>query len=286
MKFLDLLRHAKEHLAKTGIENPVREGETLISHCLNTDRAILYRDNPDIPESHLAVIYELMQRRAQREPLHYILGSAEFYGLKIKVGSGVLIPRPETELLVEEAVKKMSSYTIKNLPVRILDLCTGSGCIALALAATFPKAQVYGTDTSAVALHYAQENAGLNRIHNIEFIHGNLFEPIRTNLLFDLIISNPPYIKQSDLPNLQPEITNWEPVEALNGGEDGLEYYRAIIAKAHYYLKNDGFIMLELGKDQSGAVKQMAEGEGFKDIILKRDFAGIDRILIATSDKV
>jgi release factor glutamine methyltransferase len=286
MKFLDLLKYAKEHLAKTGIENPAREGETILSHCLNTDRAVLYRDNPDIPESRLTALYELLKRRAQREPLQYILGYDEFYNLKIKVGPGVLIPRPETELLVEEAVAILTKSGIQTAELRILDLCTGSGCIALALAAAFPKAQVYGTDISTVALHYAKENAEFNKIHNINFIIGNLFEPLGSTLLFDLIISNPPYIKQGDLVHLQPEITGWEPVEALDGGEDGLDYYRFIIAGAGHHLHENGFLMLELGIDQSDPVKQMAEHEGFREIILKKDFAGIDRILLAKSGKV
>jgi release factor glutamine methyltransferase len=286
MKFFDLLKHVKEHLAKTGIENPAREGEMILSHCLNTDRVVLYRDNPDISESSLAAIYEVLQRRAQREPLHYILGYLEFYDLKIRVGPGVLIPRPETELLVKETVAILSKSGIQTAELRILDLCTGSGCVALALAAAFPNAQVYGTDISAVALGYAKENAELNKIHNISFIHGNLFEPLGTNFLFDLIISNPPYIKHGDLIQLQPEITDWEPVEALDGGEDGLDYYRCIIAGAGHHLHGNGLLVFEIGVDQSGAVKQMAEHEGFRDVILKTDFAGIDRILIAKSGKV
>jgi release factor glutamine methyltransferase len=286
MKFFDLLKQVKEHLAKTGIENPAREGEMILSHCLNTDRAVLYRDNPDIPESSLAAINEFLQRRAQREPLHYILGYIEFYDLKIRVGPGVLIPRPETELLVEETVAILSKSGIQKAALRILDLCTGSGCVALALAAAFPNAQVYGTDISAVALHFAKENAELNKIHNIRFIHGNLFEPLGTNFLFHLIISNPPYIKHDDLKNLQPEITDWEPVEALDGGEDGLDYYRFIIAGARHHLHENGLIVFELGIDQSGAVKQMVGHEGFRDVILKTDFASIDRILIAKSGKV
>jgi release factor glutamine methyltransferase len=286
MRFLDLLRYAKERLAKTGVENPAKEGETILSHCLNTDRAILYRDNPDIPESRLAAIYELIQRREQREPLNYILGYTEFYNLKIKVGPGVLIPRPETELLVEEAVAILSKSVIETAELRILDLCTGSGCIALALAAAFPNAQVYGTDISAIALHYAKENAELNKIHNIRFINGDLFEPIGANLLFHLIIANPPYIKHGDLLHLQPEIAGWEPIEALDGGEDGLRYYRIIIAGAGDHLHENGLLIFELGIGESDAVKQMAEHEGFKDIILKKDFAGIDRILIAKSGKV
>ncbi|MCG2722242.1 MAG: peptide chain release factor N(5)-glutamine methyltransferase [Thermodesulfovibrionales bacterium] len=295
-----MLRQTKEYLEKTGMDSPAREAEIIISHCMAADRAVLYGDNPEVKNGILESIRALSKRRARREPLQYILGSVDFWGLKIKVGQGVLIPRPETELLVEEAVNLLTriSQDDENLPPplpsakregwrgNILDLCTGSGCIALALAAAFPQAQVCGTDTSKVALEYAKENSVLNNIHNAEFIRGNLFEPLGKNTLFDLIISNPPYIKHDDLKNLQPEIRIWEPGKALDGGEDGLEYYRAILTKAKYHLKKNGFIMFELGIGQSEAVCHIAAQGGLRDITLKKDYAGIARILIGKSGMV
>jgi release factor glutamine methyltransferase len=283
MKALDLLRKAKEYLERSGIEDEVREAETIIAHCLTTDRATLYRDNPQIPKDLAIKIDGLVERRAKREPLQYILGYVEFFGLKIKVGQGVLIPRPETEILAEEAIKIISKFEIRNSKLRILDLCTGSGCLALSLAKEFRDAQVYGTDTSATAIHYAQENSALNGIKNITFIMGSLFEPVK-KLTFDLIVSNPPYIRSNDIKDLQPEIKDWEPQDALDGGEDGLDYYRLIISAARNYLNEEGYLMLEIGINLADAVKGMAKDAGLKDIILIKDYAGIDRILIAKNN--
>ena len=279
MKALELLRTAKEFLERSGIEDAVREAETIIAHCLTTDRTTLYRDNPQIPRELSTKIDSIVERRAKREPLQYILGYVEFFGLKIKVGQGVLIPRPETEILAEEAIKIISNFKFKNSNLKILDLCTGSGCLALSLAREFRDAQVCGTDTSATAIQYAKENAALNGIKNITFMKGSLCEPVK-ELTFDLIVSNPPYIRSNDIKDLQPEIKDWEPQDALNGGTDGLDYYRFIIPAARNYLNKGGYLMLEVGINQSVAVKGMAENAGLKDISLIKDYAGIDRILV------
>jgi len=306
MKALEKIRVAGEFLKRYGIDSPLKDAELLIAHCLDINRIILYKDNPQIREDVMALIETLLQRRAKREPLQYILGYTEFHGLKIRVGPGVLIPRPETELLAEEAIKILKNK-ISNPPlppftkraeggvtatarslslVRILDLCTGSGCIALALAKEFPDAEIYGTEISGAAIHYAEENAKNNGIQNVTFLKGSLFEPLTekrtsrtSNLTFDLIISNPPYIKEGDIMTLQPEIMNWEPAEALNGGEDGLAYYRGIISEAKNYLKMEGFLMFEIGIDQAESVKEIAKHAGFRDISLKKDYAGLDRIM-------
>lgn len=279
MNALDKLRKSKEFLEKFSIEDASRNAELIISYCLGIDRASLYRDNPCIPENIIPKIDEFLQRRAKREPIQYILGYTEFYGLKIKVESGVLIPRPETELLAEEAIKIISKFEFRNSNFKFLDLCTGSGCLALALAKEFPEAKVYGADTSEVAIRYAKDNAELNNINNVTFLRGNLFEPLK-NLVFDLIVSNPPYIRKDDIKNLQIEVKDWEPVEALDGGMDGLDYYRMIIPGARGYLKENGYLILELGVGQSDAVRKLAEDEGFKNISLVKDYAGIERIFI------
>ena len=204
----------------------------------------------------------------------------------------MLIPRPETELLAEEAVKVIRSQKLNppapplvkagNGRFTILDLCTGSGCLALALAKEFPLANVYGTDISEVAINYAKENAEINGIKNVTFLRGSLFEPIRelftihsSLVTFDLIISNPPYIRRDDIRNLQQEIKDWEPVEALDGGEDGINYYRAIIPESRKYLKESGYLMLELGISQANAVRRIAENAGFTDISFKKDYQGL-----------
>jgi len=297
MNALNKIREVKEFLESLGIEDAVREAEIIVSHFLGIDRLILYKDNPQILEDIIPMIDELLTRRSKREPLQYVIGYTEFHGLKIKVGSGVLIPRPETELLAEEAIKTVTGYKINPplLPfnkggmggLKILDLCTGSGCLALALAREFLDAQVYGTDTSEIAIGYAKENAKINEIKNVIFLEGSLFDPIKklspvhcSPFTFDLIVSNPPYIRSDDIKSLQAEIKDWEPAEALDGGEDGLDYYRIIIPEARNYLKGYGCLMLELGISQADAVKQMAKNAGFQNISLIKDYAGIERILI------
>lgn len=282
MNALDKLRKSTEFLEVSGIEDATRNAEMIISDCLGIDRVTLYRDNPLISEDIILKIDNLLKKRAKREPLQYILGYTEFQGLKMKVGKGILIPRPETELLVEEAIKIISSFEFRVSNFKFLDLCTGCGCVALALAREFPDAQVYGTDISEIAIRYAKNNAKLNKIKNVTFIKGSLFEPVKKSLnTFDLIVSNPPYIKRNDIKNLQIEIKDWEPVEALDGGEDSLDYYRAIMPDAGNYLKKGGCLMFELGVSQADAVRKMAEDAGFVNISLIKDYAGIERILIA-----
>ncbi|MBU4321342.1 MAG: peptide chain release factor N(5)-glutamine methyltransferase, partial [Nitrospinae bacterium] len=248
-------------------------------------------------------IGEILRRRAKREPLQYILGFVEFHGLKIKVGQGVLIPRPETELLAEEAIKRVKSYELRvrnkigiedsklktqDSRLKILDLCTGSGCLALAIAKHFTDADVYGTDISKDAIRYAKENAELNVIKNVTFLKGSLFEPIKqlvtrhsSLVTFDVIVSNPPYIRSGDMPNLQPEINKWEPRNALDGGEDGFNYYRAILSEARRYLMISGVIFLEIGEAQAEDVIKIAEGNAFKNISVIKDYARVERIIAA-----
>lgn len=286
MKALETIGHAAEILRHAGIENPEREAELMLAHCAGTTRVGLFRDNPDVVDTVVSVMNSMIERRMRREPLQYILGYAEFSGLKLRVGPGVLIPRPETELLVEEAIANISERALRTNSVRILDLCTGSGCIALALAKAFPEASVYGIDSSETAMRYAAENARLNGISNVIFLRGSLFEPLKETMLarpsetsFDLIISNPPYVKTSELSQLQPEIRDWEPVEALDGGEDGLAFFRRIIPEAKHFVKENGVLMFEIGAGQGDAVADIAKKAGFAHTSLRKDFAGFDRII-------
>ncbi len=278
MNAIDKLKEARVILSNAGIENPERDAESALSHCLGIERVILYRDNMGISNEMNTQINALLKRRTGREPMQYILGYTEFYGLKIKVGPGVLIPRPETELLAEEAIKTISKCKFQNAKCKILDLCTGSGCIALALAKVFPDALIYGTDMSADALVYAKENAKLNNMKNATFVKGDLFKPLK-EMQFDMIVSNPPYIRKDGIKLLQPEIKDWEPVAALDGGKDGLDYYRKIIFGAGDYLKKKGILLLEIGVGQSDPIREMAEDEGFDNIQILKDYAGIDRIV-------
>ncbi|RJQ55470.1 MAG: peptide chain release factor N(5)-glutamine methyltransferase [Nitrospiraceae bacterium] len=293
MKALDKLKEISTILASHASEPPDKEAEIILLHSSNLDLVTLYRDNPELTPEQINAIDRIVVRRTNHEPLQYITGYVDFMGLKLLVGKGVLIPRPETELMAENATNKVGA--IHESPLHILDLCTGSGCLALALAKGFPDAMVYGVDISETALSYARRNAELNEISNVSFIRGNLFGPfqnppvspfskgglISPSNFFDLIISNPPYIKSEDIKDLQPEIKDWEPQNALDGGPDGLGYYRIIIPASRQFLKPNGMLMLELGIDCAGPVTAMLKDAGYKTIELIKDYAGVRRIAVA-----
>lgn len=297
MKALIKLRELSEALADSGIESAEKEAELFIRHGLDLNLVDLYRDNPELSEAQVKVLDTIAARRRSREPLQYILGWTEFLGLKIMVGPGVLIPRPETELMAEGAIKAISGQRsavseqrttndeqrIANDERRtmILDLCTGSGCLALALAREFTDAHVYGIDISEDALMYARKNAEVNEIMNIEFMRGDLFEPVAGRGCFDFIISNPPYIRSEDIQTLQPEIKEWEPLNALEGGDDGMDFYRRIVLQAHSRLKESGILMFELGDGSADTVAGLLGQTGYTKIEITKDYAGIDRIISA-----
>lgn len=289
MRLLDALKSSSEFLEKAGIEDAFVDAEILTFNAAGIDRLPAYMDNPVISKELLEKIRRAVARRAKGEPVQYIVGRVEFLGLNIYVGKGVLIPRPETELLAEEAIetaqraegKRQSAKAIDYQPFRVLDLCTGSGCIALSLAKAFPEAEIQGTDVSRAALRFAKKNAEANGIKNVTFLEGSLFGPLPEDAVFDLIVSNPPYIISSDITGLQREIKDWEPVEALDGGTDGLDFYRNIFAEAARYLRPGGVILCELGFGQSAEVTEMAKKAGFRNISLRKDLAGIERILKA-----
>ena len=294
MRLLDTIKSSSDHLEKSGVADPLVDAELLVLHAAGIDRLRAYMDNPEADRRLLSRINRLVKRRAGGEPLQYIIGHVDFLGLEIRVGKGVLIPRPETEMLVEEAIKTVKSKVLsvkssEKTPSPIthhpsqffLDLCTGSGCIALALAKEFPAAKVYATDISATAIKYARDNADRNTIRNITFLKGSLFTPVAEHILFDLITANPPYIRTSDISGLQREVRVWEPLRALDGGEDGLDFYRETLSKASGYLKEGGWIFFELGFGQSEAVTEIARNSGFNNISIKKDFAGIERMLKA-----
>ncbi|HBG93021.1 MAG: protein-(glutamine-N5) methyltransferase, release factor-specific [Nitrospirae bacterium GWF2_44_13] len=283
MKALEKIKEITAFLENCGIDDAHKESEIIVTHCLGIDKTALYRDNPVLSEKNIKDVDVVLRRCAQREPLQYILGYVEFYGLKIKVGKGVLIPRPETELLAEEVIKQ---FTVHSSQFTVLDLCTGSGCLALAIAKRFPDAEVYGTDISKDAIRYANENARLNDIRNVTFLKGSLFEPLKqlvtrhpSPVTFNMIVSNPPYIRSSDIANLQPEIKKWEPRNALDGGEDGLNYYRTILSEARKYLMLNGVVFLEIGEGQAAEVSEIAMQNGFRNISVIKDYAGIERIV-------
>jgi len=284
------MREVSTILEGYGIEDSRKEAEIIFTQCLGFERVALYRDNPPLSPLQTEALRRVIERRGRREPIQYIIGHVDFCGLTIKVGSGVLIPRPETELVVEEVIKTVKSRQSEVISqkhpgqstmerrLKILDLCTGSGCLALGLAKEFPKADVVGTDISETALEYARQNAQMNGIGNVIFLKGNLFEPLE-GMRFDIVVSNPPYIRRAEIESLQREIGEWEPMEALDGGEDGLRFYREILDGSKGYMERDGFIVMEMGDGEFGDVAAMAKILGFKNISVRKDYSARERVL-------
>jgi len=268
-------------LSDCGIEDAHKEAEVILSSCLGIGRVGFYRDDPDLSKLQEERLKEVLNRRLKREPLQYIIGHVDFCGLRIVVGPGVLIPRPETELIVEEVIRclnRASSPFSMPASLKILDLCTGSGCLALALARAFPRSEVIGTDISETALAYAGENARLNGIRNVRFLKGDLFKPL-LGMRFHIIVSNPPYIRKADMGDLQPEVAAWEPRQALDGGDDGLAFYREILPQSKEHLENGGILVVELGQGQSPDVLRILEKSEIGHFSVICDYAGNERIL-------
>lgn len=278
MKAIEYLRDVSATLTNHGIKDAGRESEILFTECTGINRTSLYRDNPELSALQMNEIKDLLERRKKREPLQYITGQVDFCGIKIKVGSGVLVPRPETELVVEEVIKTYSLQSTVNSQLKILDLCTGSGCIALAIAKQYPESTVYGTDISKQALRYAEENARITNIRNVTFLQGDLLDPVR-GMRFDIIVSNPPYIRRQDITDLQPEIKEWEPSEALDGGEDGLFFYKKILKEATAFLNDNGSVILEVGDKEADEIVRIARNSDLKIVAIIKDYNGIDRAL-------
>jgi release factor glutamine methyltransferase len=218
--------------------------------------------------------------------VQYITGAQEFWSLEFAVDPRVLIPRPETELVVETVLRLIAPVSSLQSPVssRILDIGTGSGCIAIALATELPAAEIWATDISADALTIATVNAQRHTVHQrIHFLHGSLFAPVaHQGHKFELIVSNPPYITRGDLLTLQPEVRDWEPRHALDGGEDGLDFYRHLLDEAPRYLSTNGWFVLEIGDGQDAALMPvLKEHKGFADSFCVPDYAGRGRVVAA-----
>lgn len=277
LSITDLFRDISSTFRERGFLEAEREAELIICHAFNISRTELYRDDLQVDESALQVLNSIVERRLCHEPFQYLTGYTEFYGLRFRVGRGVLIPRPETEILVEEAVRLVKALGLPS--PAILDLCTGSGCIATAIARNLPSAKVVASDISAPAMRYAIENAGLNGTGNLVFVQGDLFEPV-SGESFHLIVSNPPYVKGDDLTGLQKEVSCYEPPEALDGGMDGLDFYRRILKAAPKHLKDRGYLVLELGLGQGIAVGEVAGECGLRVVKVLKDLSGIERVMV------
>lgn len=285
MKLRELMTAGITILNDYGIDTSATDARLLIMHILGinyTDIIMKYED--DIDEKHCEAFMGLINMRKNHKPCQYIIGNQDFMGYSFHVEEGVLIPRPETELLVEEAIR----LTDGKAGIRALDMCCGSGCIGISLKlirnSQNKKTEVVLADISDKAIEVASiNNKRLDT--NCELIQSDLFGDITGK--YDLIMSNPPYIKSSEISELMAEVKEFEPIIALDGKEDGLFFYRRIIKNARDYLLNGGWLIFEIGYDQYEAVETLLINSGYEEIRLIRDYAGLDRVVVARySDKL
>jgi release factor glutamine methyltransferase len=252
------------------------DAELLLLHLLGKDKAWLMAHLEEELAGNTAARYiELLERRSKGEPVQYITGETEFYGLPFRVTPDVLIPRPETEHLVEKVVELAPRF---HQP-RIVDVGTGSGAIAVALAHALPRASITATDISSCALALAEENAKLNDVA-LRFLEGDLLAPVAGER-FDLVVSNPPYVPSADRATLSVEVRDYEPALALFAGDDGLEVYRSLIPAAFDALNSNGFVVLEIGYGQSPAITELLGRSGFEQVEFTPDLQGIPRVACA-----
>jgi len=282
-KLIGLLNWTADYLAQKGFENSRLEAERLLAHALNLKRIDLYVnfDRPLIAKE-LATFKSLLKRRLSHEPLQYIFGETEFYSLPFQVASGVLIPRPETEILVEKALLILDEKLTPGKEINVLDVGTGSGNIAIALAKNSPGVRITAVDISADALEIAQQNADLNGVSGkIDFLQQDALSPWPPQFsnYFDVIVSNPPYISESEFENLPAEIRDYEPLQALLGGKDGVDFYNNFCQIVFSLLHADGIVLFEIGETMGdGLVKDFLD-YGFENIEIIRDLSGKNRVL-------
>jgi release factor glutamine methyltransferase len=313
----DLLQIATQGLTDSGIPEGRREAEAILAHALECERLNIYRGDPLVLNQHQQqAFFDFIQRRIQHEPLQYILGRQEFWGLEFRVTPDTFIPRPETEFLIEAVIESVPEFSGQSMkPVTGIDLCTGTGCLAITLAKLHSSCHFLATDLSPRALEVARLNSALHKVSDrIKFLEGNLLEPLSKSprlqprgsgqgvdsgsrikkgnnhlrsrwnradgLKANLIVCNPPYIPSGEIPALQTEVGAFEPWLALNGGPDGLGYYRRILSGASDYLCSRGRLFLEIGFRQSDLVCAMALRKGWQVDRIIKDLAGIDRVIV------
>jgi release factor glutamine methyltransferase len=282
---LEVIQRSTEFLVKKGVDSPRLQVELLLAHVLKLPRLKLYLNfERKLAEAELETVREMVKRRGNREPLQHVLGSVSFCGLEIKVNRHVLVPRPETELLAERAWQFL---TVRNTrPLSVLDLGTGSGCLAIAMAVHCPTAQIEALDISATALALARENAAANGVaERIRFHSGDGFAALPTAPAFDLIVSNPPYIPSAEIETLAPEVRDHDPRVALDGGADGLNFHRRLTAEAASHLRPEGRIMLEFGDGQAERIRQLFVQHNWIVESVEADYSGRPRFLTARAER-
>ena len=280
----DLYLHARAALKAAGVESHTLEARLLASRAAGKTKEDFLRDlrlyTSDECEQRLEA---LLQRRLSGEPLAYITGDWEFYGLPMHITPDVLIPRMDTEVLVDTALKALVG---RKMDARILDLCCGSGCIGIALAHELPAAKLLMVDISERALEVARENVRLNRVSRVATLRADALEkPPMSIGQFDLIVSNPPYVASFDILTLDSSVRDYEPLGALDGGEDGLTFYRAIIHNWFRALRPGGLLMFEVGEDQAASVRALMREGQLQDVFSVQDTAGIERVVVGRRPK-
>ena len=276
-----ILEWTSGFLKQKGIESPRLESELLLAHARKCPRIRLYTDFTTLlTDEERSVMRELVQRRAKREPLAYIVGNREFYGRGFEISAGVLIPRPETETLIDVCLECIP----KESPREILEVGFGSGCIAVTIAKQRPQCSVMATDISAIAMEIASRNVSKHGVSGrVTLLAGDTLEPLKNcGRQFDGLVSNPPYIRDDERIGLQPEVGLHEPAEALFAGKDGLDIVRRIVAQAPALMKPAAFIALELDPSQCAAVSLLLNAAGFQATTTRRDLSGNERVVKAT----
>lgn len=279
-----LLSWITDYLTQKNVDSPRLSAELLLADVLAMKRIELYMhfDKP-VEQAKLDTLRDLVKRAGEQEPVAYLVGRSEFYGMDFEITRDCLIPRPETELLVERAVEFLRQRTGKQF---VCDLCTGCGCIAVAIARNYPDCLVLASDISPVALAIAAENAKRHTVlDKIKFLSGDLFDPVIPEIdvnKFNLIVSNPPYVTASEYERLDKNVKDYEPRQALYGGSEGLDIISKVIGQAPSFLKAGGAVMLEIGYGQGQAVRGLFDAAGcFADIKIEKDFHNNDRIASA-----
>lgn len=276
-----ILQWTTSFLKQKEVESPRLESELLLAHARNCQRIRLYTDfETPLTDDERNKMREYVRRRANREPLAYITGKREFYGRDFRVGSGVLVPRPDTETLIDVCLDRMA----KDQPVSACEIGFGSGCISITLAKQRPQLKIIASDISTEAMSFAKDNVELHEMANqVQLVLGNGFEPIAAADagLFDGIVSNPPYIRNDEMSELPPEVKNYEPATALASGEDGLSLIRELISQAGSHLKPGGWMALELDPSQSDEAAELFTKAGFEDACIHNDLSGQDRVVSA-----
>lgn len=275
MNYRGAFETGKGTLAAAGIEEAELDARLLLEEICGTDRnTLLVYGGREVTEEERAQYKEMLEKRSAHIPLQQIIGRQSFMGLDFYVDENVLIPRQDTELLVEEALQELHDG------MRILDLCTGSGCILLSLLKYSNDCEGIGADISEDALKVAERNRVQLGLENAAFVKSDLFEAVEGK--FDMLVSNPPYICSDVIDTLMPEVREHEPRLALDGSADGLRFYRRILADCGAYLKPGGMLFFEIGYDQGEAVKRLMEENGFLEVEVKKDYGGLDRVVLGT----